>query len=73
VLKFKPGDVVRLASGGRDMVVGCCRPAQPDGKAVPTVTCLWCEHSKVATSEFPEGVLVLSLATQDPLQETSQR
>jgi uncharacterized protein YodC (DUF2158 family) len=54
-MDFKPGDIVRLKSGGPPMVVD-----EIDKKQTPTIiACLWFDGSQLEDGEFSPTSLVL--------------
>jgi uncharacterized protein YodC (DUF2158 family) len=54
--EFKPGDLVRLKSGGPVMTVD---EVGEDNSKKPTVYCVWQEGSKKFTNDYPPHTLQL--------------
>lgn len=52
--KFKRGDIVRLNSGGPEMVVADCH--EQNG---PVCNCMWFVFMELTNAEFPEACLTL--------------
>lgn len=54
--EFKRGDVVRLKSGGPNMVVNKVGPYSADDPQI-TVWCDWFDHEKARSKDFPPELL----------------
>jgi uncharacterized protein YodC (DUF2158 family) len=66
-MDFKPGDIVRLKSGGPPMVVD-----EIDKKQTPTIiACLWFDGSQLEDGEFsPTSLVPVADAAPAPPAET---